>query len=120
MSDGLLLRGEALQQVHRAIAAGRAFERGRRMRRRPPVGGGWAVAAMMTAVAAASLGVMWKRPVPQDRFYVSILHDNGTYEAPVVREDLPRSQRDLLFRHTVIQYVLGRENYSWESVNANY
>jgi type IV secretory pathway component VirB8 len=120
LPPGFALRGEALQEVTRAIATARGLERERRIRRLITVGGGWAVAAMMTAVAAASLGVMWKRPVPQDRFYVSVLHDDGTYEAPVVREDLPRSQRDLLFRHTVIQYVLGRENYSWEGVNANY
>ena len=27
---------------------------------------------------------------------------------------------EILFRHTVIQYVFSRENYSWEGVNANY
>lgn len=120
MSDGMALRGEALQDVTRAVAAARAFDRERRTRRLLTAGGGWAVAAMMTVVAGACLAVMWNRPVPRDRFYMAVLHDDGTYDAPVVREDLPRSRRDMLFRHTVIQYVLGRENYSWEGVNANY
>lgn len=117
---GFVPRGEALEETRRALADTREWERNRRISRLIGVGGGWAVAAMMSAVAAASLGVMWVRPVPQDRFYVSILHDDGTYDAPVVRDDLPKSRHDMLFKHTVIQYVLARENYSWEGVNANY
>lgn len=119
-TPGLALRGEALREVTNAVAAARAFERERRLRRMVNVGGGWAVAAMITVVAAACLGVMWNRPVPQDRYYMAVLHDDGTYDAPTVREDLPRSRREMLFKHTVIQYVRGRENYSWEAVNANY
>ena len=117
---GFALRGEALQEVTRAVAAARGLERERRVRRAISIGGGWAVAGLMSLVAAASLGVMWNRPVPQDRFYMAVLHDDGTYDAPTVREDLPPSRRDMLFRHTVIQYVLARENYSWEGVNGNY
>jgi type IV secretory pathway component VirB8 len=49
-----------------------------------------------------------------------MMHGDGTYDAPLPREDLARSQRDMLFRHSVIQYVFARENYSWEGVNANY
>lgn len=117
---GMALRGEALRDVTRAVAAARDFDRQRRVRRLLTVGGGWAVAGMMTAVAVACMGVMWNRPVPRDRFYMTVLHDDGTYDAPKVRDDLPRSRRAMLFRHTVVQYVLGRENYSWEGVNANY
>ncbi len=117
---GFALRPDAVREVSRAVAAARGLERERRLRRALSVGGGWAVAAMMTVVAAASLGVMWNRPVPRDRFYMAVLHDDGTYDAPTVREDLSRSRREMLFRHSVIQYVRGRENYSWEGVNANY
>jgi type IV secretory pathway component VirB8 len=117
---GYVVRGMALSEARRAMAASHGFERERRIRRLVAIGGGWAVAVMMTAVAIACLGVMWVRPVPRDRVYVAILHDDGTYDAPQVREDLPRRQRDILFRHTVIQYVFARENYSWEGVNANY
>ena len=109
-----------MAEVTRAIAAARGLERERRIRRLVTIGGGWAVAGMMAAVAAGCLGVMWVRPVPRDRIYVAVLHADGTYDAPQAREDLPRSRRDMLFRHTVIQYVFARENYSWESVNANY
>jgi len=119
-APGMALRGEALRDITNAVAAARGFDRERRVRRALNVGGGWAVAAMMTTVAAACLGVMWTRPVPQDRYYMAVLHDDGTYDAPVVREDLPRSRREMLFKHTVIKYVQGRENYSWEGVNANY
>lgn len=118
--DGFALRGEALAEASRVVALARGMERERRLRRLITIGGGWAVAAMMGGVAAACLGVMWARPVPRDRVYVAILHDDGTYDAPVAREDLPPSRRDMLFRHTVIQYVQARENYSWEGVNANY
>jgi len=114
------LKGEGLTGTTRAIAAVRGLERERRIRRLVTIGGGWAVAGMMSLTAAACLGVMWVRPVPQDRLYIAVLHDDGTYDAPAAREDLPRSQRDMLFRHTVIQYVFARENYSWEGVNANY
>ena len=117
---GYVPRGEELAEITRAIAAARGLERERRIRRLVTIGGGWAVAAFMTLVAAACLGVMWVRPVPRDRYYVAMMHDDGTYDAPQLRENLPRSQRDMLFRHSVIQYVFARENYSWEGVNANY
>jgi type IV secretory pathway component VirB8 len=118
--SGYVPRGNERVEVTRAIAAARGLERERRIRRLVTIAGGWTVAAFMTVVAAACLGVMWVRPVPRDLLYVAMMHDDGTYDAPRLREDLPRSQRDMLFRHTVIQYVFARENYSWEGVNANY
>jgi type IV secretory pathway component VirB8 len=117
---GYVPRGEELTEITRAISSARGLERERRIRRLVTVGGGWAVAAFMTVVAGACLGVMWVRPVPRDLLYVAMMHGDGTYDAPQLREDLPRSQRDMLFRHSVIQYVFARENYSWEGVNANY
>lgn len=117
---GYVPRGADLTELRRASAAAHGLERERRIRRLVTIGGGWAVAGMMTAVAVACLGVMWIRPLPRDRFYVAMMHDDGTYDAPQVREDLPRRQQQILFRHTVIQYVFSRENYSWEGVNANY
>lgn len=121
MDAGLLVpRPDVEQQTARVLAASRGFEQERRLRRFVIIGGGWVAAGMMTLVAAGSLGVLWHRPVAQDRLHVALLHDDGTYDAPVPREDLPPSRRDMLFRHTVIQYVLVRENYSYEGVNANY
>ena len=117
---GYVPRGERLAEITRAISSARGLERERRIRRLVTIGGGWAVAAFMTVVAAACLGVMWTHPAPRDRYYVAMMHDDGTYDTPQLREDLPRSQRDMLFRHSVIQYVFARENYSWEGVNANY
>jgi type IV secretory pathway component VirB8 len=117
---GYVPRGEELTEIRGAISSTRGLERERRIRRLVTVGGGWAVAAFMTVVATACLGVMWVRPVPRDLLYVAMMHADGTYDAPQLREDLPRSQRDILFRHSVIQYVFARENYSWEGVNANY
>ena len=118
--SGYVPRGPELAELRRATAASYSLERERRIRRLVTIGGGWVVAGLMTSVAIACLAVMWERPVPRDRFYIAILHDDGTYDAPLVREDLPRRQRDILFRNTVIQYVFARENYSWEGVNANY
>jgi type IV secretory pathway component VirB8 len=117
---GYVPRGEERDGIARALAGVRALEREGRMRRLVTVFGGWAMAAFMTLVALACLAVMWKRPVPQDRLHVALIHDDGSYEAPQLREDLPASQRDLLFRHTVIEYVRAREDYTWEGVNANY
>ncbi len=97
-----------------------SLDRERRIRRLVTVGGGWVMAVLMGGVAAAALGVMWVRPVPRDRVYVAILHDDGSYDAPVAREDLPASRREVLFRYSVVQYVKARENYSWEGVNGNY
>ena len=114
------LKSEALTEVTRAVAEARRWERERRIRRLLTVSGGWAVAGVMGAIATASLAVMANRPVPRDLVYVAVLHDDGTYDAPVVRDDLPQSKRDMLFRHTVIQYVYARENYSYEGINANY
>jgi type IV secretory pathway component VirB8 len=118
--SGYVPRSEERTEVTRAVSAARGLERERRIRRLVTIGGGWAVAGMMSLIAAACLGVMWTRPAPRDLLYVAMMHDDGTYDAPGLREDLPRSQRDMLFRHTVIQYVFARENYSWEGVNANY
>ena len=117
---GYVQEGEELAQVTRAFAAARGLERERRIRRLVTIGGGWAVAAFMTVVAAACLGVMWVRPAPRDLLYVALMHDDGTYDAPRLRENLSMNQREMLFRHSVIQYVFARENYSWEGVNANY
>lgn len=114
------VQSDAMAQVVQAVAATRGLERERRIRRLVTVSGGWIAAAVMGAVAVTCLGVMVVRPVPRDLVYVAVLHDDGTYDAPIVREDLPQSRRDVLFRHTVIQYVYARENYSWEGVNANY
>lgn len=117
---GYALRGEALAESTRVFKVVDDLERERRIRRLVTIGGGWAVAAMMTGVAAVCLGVMWVRPVPQDRIWLTVMHDDGTYDPPAVREDLPRSQQAILFRYTVEQYVKARENYSWEGINANY
>lgn len=117
---GFALRGEALAEARRVHLVVDGLVRERRLRRLVTVGGGWAVAGMMTAVAAACLSVMWVRPTVQDRVYVSIVHDDGTFDAPVLRDDLSRSLRDSVFRHTVIDYVRGREGYVWESVNGAY
>ena len=117
---GYVPRGKERDEVSRAISAARGLERERRIRRLVTIAGGWAVATFMTLVAAACLGVMWVRPAPRDLLYVAMMHDDGSYDAPRLREDLPRSQRDMLFRHTVIQYVFARESYSWEGINASY
>jgi type IV secretory pathway component VirB8 len=118
--SGYVPRSEGLTEITRAVSAARGLERERRIRRLVTIAGGWAVATFMTLVAAACLGVMWTRPAPRDLLYVALVHDDGTFDTPHLREDLSRSQRDMLFRHTVIQYVFARENYSWEGVNANY
>ena len=118
--SGLVLRGEALQEATRAMNAVASLDRERRIRRLVTVGGGWVMAMLMGGVAAAALGVMWVRPVPRDRVYVAVLHDDGTYDAPIAREDLSASRKEMLFRYSVVQYVKARENYSWEGVNINY
>lgn len=121
LQSGLLLRdGAQGRDAVKAVAATRGLEHERRMRRLITVGGGWVAASMMTLVASGCLAVLWARPVPRDQIHVAVLHDDGTYDAPVVRDDLPQSRRDMLFRYTVMQYILARENYSYEGVNANY
>jgi type IV secretory pathway component VirB8 len=117
---GFVPRGEERDGIARALAGVRALEREGRMRRLVTILMGWGVAAFMTIVATACLAVLWARPAPQDRYYVAMIHDDDSYDAPRLREDLPASQRELLFRHTVIEYVRAREDYSWEGVNASY
>lgn len=117
---GFALRGADLKESARVFKIVDDLERERRIRRLVTIGGGWIMATLMTGVAVACLGVMWVRPVPQDRHWVAVLHDDGTYDPPVVREDLSRSQQAILFQYTVQQYVRARENYSWEGINANY
>lgn len=112
--------GTDRNEVAREIEAVRALERASQIRRIVTHFMGWAVALFMTIVAACCLLVMWSRPTPQDRLVVALIHDDDSYEAPRPVEDLTRSERDILFRHTVIEYVRFREDYSWESVNANY
>lgn len=102
------------------MSSSRGFEKERRLRRLIIIGGGWVAAGMMTCVAVGALAILWNHPVPQDRFHVSIQHDDGTYEPSVAREDLSASRRAMLLRHTVIEYVKSRENYSYEGVNGNY
>lgn len=121
IQPGLLLRdGAQGRGAGKAVAAARGFEHERRLRRLITIGGGWVAAGMMTLVAGGCLGVVLSRLVPRDQIHVAILHDDGTYDAPVVRDDLPKSRRDMLFRYTVMQYIMARENYSYEGVNANY
>jgi len=118
--SGFVPRGEERDGITRALAGVRALEREGRMRRLVTIFMGWGMAAFMTLIALACLAVLWARPAPRDRLYVAILRADETYEAPRPREDLPASQRDMLFRHTVIEYVRARENYTWEGVNAIY
>jgi type IV secretory pathway component VirB8 len=120
LPEGMAPRGEGLRSAQRAMAYADSMERERRIRRLITIGGGWAVAAMMTAVAGASLAVMWARPVPQDRPFVVVAHDDGTFSPALVRDDLAPGQKAMLFRNTVEQYVKARENYTWEGVNSLY
>lgn len=114
------LSDPAREQLKQHMLGVRSLDREARTRRLVTIGGGWAMAGFMTLVAGGCLGVMWNRPVPRDLLYVALMHDDGSYDPPRVREDMSRSQRDMLFRHTVTQYVFARENYSWEGINANY
>ena len=117
---GFAPRGQALHDAQRAMAHVDGMERERRIRRIVTIGGGWAVAGMMTAVAAGCLAVMWARPVPQDRPFVIVMRDDGSYAPALIRDDLAASQKAMLFRYTVEQYVKARENYTWEGVNSLY
>src|SRR4051812_29436919 len=78
------------------------------------------MAVIMGLIAAAAITLVWRRPVPQDRIYVALQHSDGTYDPPILKQDLPQSARDLLFRHTVISYIEARENYTWEAVRKDY
>ena len=102
---GFALRGADLAESARVFRVVDDLERERRIRRLVTIGGGWIVATLMTGVAVACLGVMWVRPVPQDRHWVAVVNADGTYDPPVVREDLSRSQQAMLFQYTVQQYV---------------
>ena len=93
VSPGYVPRGEERDEVSRALAGVRGLERERRMRHLVTIFMGWGMAAFMTLVALACLAVLWARPAPRDRYYVAMMHDDGTYEAPQLREDLPASQR---------------------------
>ena len=120
IETGFVPRGDELAQARAAIAEVRGLERERRLRHLVTVAGGWLMAGLMSVVAVASLAVVLHRPVPRDRIAIALLHDDGTYDAPVVREDLPQSRTAILFRHSVVQYVMNRENYTWEGVNNEY
>ncbi len=115
-----LLTDPALAELRKHTMAVRSLDREAKTRRIVTIMGGWAVAGFMTIVAGGCLGIMWNRPAPRDLLYVALMHDDGTYDPPMAREDMDRNRQDILFRHTVIQYVFARENYSWEGVNENY
>lgn len=117
---GFVPRGKDLVELKQVAHEVRSLERERRIARLLSVAGGWIVAGFMTTVAGGCLAVMYTRPVPQDRLLISVLHDDGTYDAPQVKDDLPKSRREMLFRYTVTQYVRARESYSWEGVQNNY
>ena len=118
--SGFVPRGAAVQQLHADIKATRRIERDRRLRHLVTVGGGWFMAGVMGLVATGALALVWNRPAPKDRLAIAFARDDGSYEPPTLREDLPATRRDVLFRYTVIQHVYARENYTWEGVNANY
>lgn len=120
VDDGFVLRGAARAEAEHVFAEVRSLERERRRMRRIGVYGGWAVAGMMTCVAGLFGGIYLHRPVPRDVLYVAVMHDDGTYEPPAPRDDLSRSQRQMVLRYTLGEYIKCREEYSWESVNALY
>jgi hypothetical protein len=119
-NPGLVLRGDASQEVQAHFADVRSLERERRRMRRVGFWGGWMMAGMMTGVAGLFAGIYLHRPVPRDQLYVAVMHDDGTYEPPVMRDDLTRSQRSMVLRYTLGEYIRCREEYSWESINALY
>ena len=118
--EGVALQGPALRQVTEAIEASRRDERDRRIRRLVTVAGGWAAAGMMTVVAGGALAMMATRPVPKDVLHVGLVHEDGSYEPPLAREDLSQSRRNILFVYTVTEYIRARENYTWEGINAQF
>ena len=111
---GYVPRGERLAEITRAISSARGLEQERRIRRLVTIGGGWAMAGMMSLIATACLGVMWTRPAPRDHFYIAMMHGDGTCRLRGRRG--ATAHAFLAFRH---QYKVRRE-YSWEGVNANY
>lgn len=119
-TPGFALRPGDVAEAKRSLAVVDSLVREGRLRRLVTIAGGWVFGSLMTLIAVACLRVMWVRPVVHDRVYVSIVHDDGTFDAPALRDDLPRSLHDAVFRHTVIQYVRDNENYVWESINGNY
>lgn len=117
--DPFVPRGDEKAALAAVLAETRKAARRARLRHLVAVGGGWFMAGVMGCVAASALALVWHRPAPKDRLAVAFVTD-GVYEAPVLREDLPKSRREVLLRHSALQYLYGRENYSWESVQANY
>lgn len=117
--DGFVPRGDQAATLRATLAESRQHARRARLRHLVTVGGGWVMAGTMGLVAAGAIALVLHRPVPRDRLAIAFVQD-GVYQAPVLREDLPKSRWEVLLRHTVLQYLYARENYSWEGVQGSY
>lgn len=78
-----------------------------------------AYSVLWTAIGVACITMVIKRPVPQDRVYVSVMTTDGI-SLPQLRDDLSPSVRARVLKGTIQRYVTERETYSWESENAHY
>ena len=95
-------------------------ELSRRLNLLSTVMGGWVVAG----AATLGLGLSWfwflAHPAPKPELRIGLIHDDGSYSAPELRDDLTPSQRYNLLVSTGAFYVKLRENYVWEAEKANY
>ena len=80
----------------------------------------WAIAGILGTYALVAGIQNIYRPVPQDRFEIAFVHDDGTYEAPREEKDLtPIQQREVL-QSSLMNYITWRAGYTFAASQKAY
>ncbi|MBS0984270.1 VirB8/TrbF family protein [Gluconobacter cerinus] len=81
---------------------------------------GWALAGVfgLFALVEGARSLTWGHP--QDRFQIAILHDDGTYSAPVDVKNLSRVEKREVLATSLVNYISYREGYTYASSQKAY
>jgi type IV secretory pathway component VirB8 len=103
-----------------ALAAVRQTDSERRVGNIVLAVSGWLVAAAMVVPLGYCLSIIKNRPVPQDRIYTALIHDDHTIEPAKPIEDMTVTERENTITQFMGDYVDYRVSYDAEHIKRNY
>jgi type IV secretory pathway component VirB8 len=119
-NPGFVPRPDQYAEVQNHFRATHSLEAERRRGELLRVYGGWGLAGVFGLFALVQGLRDINRPVPHDRFEIAILHEDGSYSAPVEVKDLtPVQQREVL-QTSLFNYIAHRAGYAYASSQHDY
>lgn len=119
-NPGFVPRPDQYAEMRQHYAETHTLEAERRKAELLKVYGGWALAGVFGVFALVQGIRDINRPAPRDRFEIAVLHDDGSYSAPVEMKDMtPVQQREVL-QTSLYNYITHRAGYAYASSQHDY